>query len=137
MMSAKYDSQLGLQATVSAALDQVLKACAHSAHVLGKGADVATSGNTVTITVLPGLVRVLSQASPVVNITATPTENGNVSVRAHIERYRTIQSRMFLIPIGPKRLVGNGSYLNLLTSLEQELRALDGGRGSVQRTGVR
>jgi len=30
-----------------------------------------------------------------------------------------------MIPVGPKTLVGKGTYVSLLKSLEQELRAVD------------
>jgi len=42
-----------------------------------------------------------------------------------IEKYRTAQSTFMMIPVGPKTLVGKGTYVSLLKSLEQELRAVD------------
>jgi hypothetical protein len=135
-MAAKIDSQIGLHAVIYASQEQVIGACVRAADVLGKHARASTSPAKVTVSILPGLVTKLSQTSPVVRISVKPGPDGSTAVDAAIERFRTVQTRYLMIPISPKRLVGKSTYLNFLASLEQELKAIDAGRGSMQRTGA-
>ncbi len=134
-MAAKTDVQIGLHAEVYATHEQVVEACRKAAEILGKRATAVVTPAKVTVSILPGLVSSLSPVSPLVVISLAPGGDGCVLVDARIEKYRTVQSRVMMIPVGPKTLVGRGTYFNLLKSLEQELRAVDRGQGSVHRTG--
>lgn len=133
-MAAQADVQVGLHAEVYATHEQVIEACQKAAEVLGKRATAEVTPAKVTVNILPGLVPSLSPVSPLVGIRLAPGGDGRVVVDARIEKYRTVQSTFMMIPIGPKTLVGRGTYLSLLKSLEQELRSIDGGQGSVRRT---
>jgi hypothetical protein len=135
-MSAKHDVQIGLNATVVASQDEVLAACTQATTFLGKHVRQSTSPAEVKVAILPGLVTKISVVSPIVAISLTPGDGGSIQIRVRIERWKTVQSRFLLVPIGPKRLVGKGQYLRLLTSLEQELRAIDRGRRTFQRVGA-
>ena len=138
-MAAKQDAQIGLRATVHADQSAVINACARSAEILGTHADVTTTGNKVTVRIKPGMVKAMSSVSPVVGMTvSSPGNDGAVIVTVRIESFRTVQTKyMFLIPLGPKRLVGKSSYVNLLRSVEQELRAVDSSKATiVSRTGA-
>jgi hypothetical protein len=138
-MAAKQDSQIGLRATVHAEQSAVINACARSAEILGTHAEATTAGNKVTVRIKPGMVKAMSSVSPVVGmIVSSPANEGAVTVTVRIESFRTVQTKyMFFIPIGPKRLVGKSSYLNLLRSVEQELRAIDSSKAAVvSRTGA-
>jgi hypothetical protein len=135
-MSAKQDKERGLQATVYATREQVVEACTRAVDFLGKHASVTASSAKLTVKIYPGPVQKLSSISPTVNVSLRPGDDGAILVNARIEHYRTVQSRFLLIPMGPKRLVGKGSYVNFLKSLSQELSAIDAGRGRVQLTGV-
>jgi len=133
-MAAKTDVQVGLHAEVYATHEQVTEACQKAAEVLGKRATAVVTPAKVTVSILPGLVTSLSPVSPLVGISLAPGGDGKVVIDARIEKYRTAQSTFMMIPVGPKTLVGKGTYLSLLKSLEQELRAVDRGQGSVRRT---
>ena len=135
-MAAKTDSQIGLHAIIYASREHIIEACVRAAGVLGKHAQASASSARVTVNILPGLVTKLSATSPVVGINLKPGTEGNIVVDARVERYRTVQTRYMMIPVSPKRLVGKSTYLNFLTSLEQELKAIDAGQGSRQRTGA-
>jgi len=136
-MSVKEDATLGLQATVNSTRDEVVQACERAAGLLGTHAQTSVANTKVTVKILPGLVQKLSKTSPLVAINLQPGENSSIVLVAKIERYLTLQSRVYLIPVGPKRLLGKSQYLNLLTALEQELRAIDKGGGQFRRIGGR
>ncbi len=136
-MSVKDDVTIGLQATVNATRDEVVQACELAAAMLGTHAQVSVASTKVTVKVLPGMIQKMSKTSPLVAINLQPGEDNSVVLAAKIERYLTLQSRFFLIPVGPKRLLGKSLYLNLLTALEQELRAIDKGGGQIRRVGGR
>ncbi len=128
-MSADDDIQVGIDMIVCATRDDVVAACRRSIEFLGKHADIASSGSRLVIKVKPGLSAKLSNVSPTVGVSLLPQASGDVRVIVRIEQYRTLQSRFMFIPIGPKRLVGKTEYLNLLTSLEQELGAVNKPKG--------
>lgn len=134
-MAAKTDAQVGLNAKLHTTRADVLNACTRAAAPLGERATISASGARVTVQIRPGLVAKMSAVSPVVAISLRPESDDTIQVRVRIEKYRTLQSRVMLIPIGPKRLVGNTQYKKFLASLEQELGQLVNGRGSVERTG--
>jgi len=136
-LSIKDDITLGLSATIISTRDEVVKACERAAAVLGTHAQTSVASAKVSVKILPGLVQKLSKVSPLVAINLQPGENNSISLSAKIERYVGLQSRFFLIPISPKRLLGKAHYLNFLTSLEQELRAIDKGGGQFRRVGGR
>jgi hypothetical protein len=46
-----------------------------------------------------------------------------------------VRAKFFFIPLGPKRLRGESFYEKFLTSLEDELRAIDNGAGEIKRVG--
>ena len=131
-MSATNDKSLGLTAVLFAPRDQVIDAVLKSVTTLGSHASAARASSKVTVKIYPGLVQKLSSVSPTVGVTLRPGPGEAVSLSARIEQYRTVQSRMFLIPVGPKRLVGKSTYKNFLDSLAQELRPLTGAEGSVK-----
>jgi hypothetical protein len=135
-MAARTDSQIGVQATVFASRDAVVEACTRAANVLGNHASASSSAAKVTVKILPGMIKSMSKVSPTVGIDLSPgSAEGSIDVNAHIESYRTSQSALLgFIPIGPKLLVGKSTYLNFLTSLEQELAAIDTGKGTIRRT---
>jgi len=135
-MAAKTDVQIGLDAVIYAPPERVIGACQRAAEVLGKRANAVTTSAKVTVEILPGMITMLSSVSPSVGINLSPGNDGSVVVKARIETFRTVQSTFLMIPVGPKTLVGKSSYLTLLKSLEQELKAIDQGRGSVARTGA-
>jgi hypothetical protein len=136
-MSVKEDATLGLQATINSTRDEVVKACERAAGLLGTHAQTSVASTKVTVKILPGMVQKLSKVSPLVAINLQPSENNSIVLVAKIERYLSMQSRVYMIPFGPKRLLGKSQYLNLLTSLEQELRAIDKGGGQFRRVGGR
>ncbi len=135
-MAAKTDVQIGLDAVIYAPPERVIEACQRAAEVLGKRANAVATSAKVTVEILPGMITMLSSVSPSVGISLSPGTDGSVVVKARIEAFRTAQSTFLMIPVGPKTLVGRSSYLTLLKSLEQELKAIDQGRGSVARTGA-
>jgi hypothetical protein len=135
-MAAKTDVQIGLHAVIYASPEQVMEACQRAAEVLGKRANSVATPAKVTVKILPGIIAKLSTVSPVVGISLTAGPDGRVVIEARIEAFRTAQSTFLMIPVGPKTLVGKSTYLNLLKSLEQELKAIDRGQGSVERTGA-
>jgi hypothetical protein len=133
-VSAKHDVQIGVHAIVYAPLEDVRDACARAAAFLGNRARTSSSSAKITVQILPGLVTKISHVSPTVGITLRPGKDGAIVVDTRVEQHRTLQQRIMLIPVGPKRLVGKASYMNLLTSLEQELKAVNRGKGVVERT---
>jgi hypothetical protein len=135
-MSAKTDIQIGVHATVFATRDEVAAACRKAAEALGNRATVSVSAAKITVKIQPGLVKAVSPVSPTVGINLRPGKDGAIVVDAKIEQWRTRQQRVFLIPVAPKMLIGKSSYLSFVQSLEQELRAVDRGRGSVRRVGA-
>jgi hypothetical protein len=132
-MSAKNDVQRGLRATLHVSRDEIVAACTRAADVLGKHASASNADGKVVVRIYPGLSQKLSSVSPVVGITLSPTDQATL-VTARVEHYRTLQSRLFfVIPFGPKQLVGRSTYANFLTSLRQELLRVDPA-GDVQIT---
>ena len=136
-MSAKDDVTLGLHATINSTREEVVNACERAAGMLGTHAQTSVANTKVTVKILPGMVAKLSKVSPLVGINLQPGENNSIVLDVKIERYLMMQSRAYMIPIGPKRLLGKSNYLNLLTALEQELRAIDKGGGQFRRVGGR
>lgn len=136
-MSVKEDVTLGLHATINSTRDEVVHACERAAGLLGTHAQTSVANTKVSVKILAGMVAKLSKVSPLVAINLQPGENNSIVLAAKIERYLSLQSRLYLIPIGPKRLMGKSQYLNLLTALEQELRAIDKGGGQFRRVGGR
>jgi hypothetical protein len=134
-MSVKVDVTVGLQATINATRDEVVAACERAASLLGTHAQTSVASAKVSVKILPGLIQKMSKVSPLVAINLQPVENNSILLSAKIERYLTLQSRVYLIPVGPKRLLGKSQYLNLLTALERELRAIDKGGGQFRRVG--
>jgi len=134
-MALTDDLSIGLRATLNAPRDQVVEACLNAANVLGTHAQASAASAKVTVKIYPGMVQKLSKVSPLVGIALKPGANETVEVIVKIEKYVSLQSRFFLIPVGPKRLMGKSTYLNFLSSLEQELHAINKGGGSIQRIG--
>lgn len=135
-MGYQEDVQVALKATVHAPRDDVMRACRRAADFLGAHAVVTSAGPKVKVVIKPGITPRLSYASPTVGITVSPQNGDVVQVEARIEQYKTLQHKMLvLIPYGPKRLVGKVPYLNLLTSLENELKAVDR-NSAVRRVGA-
>jgi hypothetical protein len=135
-MSVQRDAQVGLRASLHASRDEIVAACLRAAEVLGGHASASASPAKVIVQIFPGFVKSLSKVSPLVGITLQPGTDDVVLLAAKIEQYKTLQSRAFFIPIGPQQLVGKGTYLNFLKALEAELRAIDAGNGTVERTGA-
>ena len=133
-MSAKNDIQAGFDLIVCATRDDVVAACRRSIEFLGKHADIASSSSKLVIKIKPGLSANLSTVSPTVGVSLLPQSTGDIRVIVKIDQYRTIQSRFMFIPVGPKRLSGKTEYLNLLTSLKQELGAVNRPKGHVAAT---
>jgi hypothetical protein len=98
---------------------------------MGKRAEATAANAKVTVKIFPGVIRAISEVSPLVGINLKPGADGRVVVEVRIERYRTTSAI-----IGPKVLDGKSAYKNLLTSLEQELEAIGDGSGVIRRTGV-
>jgi hypothetical protein len=132
-MSVKIDSQIGLTATVPASRDQVVAVAQHAAGVLRNKAEISVASAKLTIGFYPGLVKAVSRRSPTAAIDLKPAGDDKVSVRVRMERWTNLQSRMFFIPIGPKRISGKSEYITYLRALEQELRALG---AAVEHTGT-
>jgi hypothetical protein len=130
-MSAKTDVKLGLYAEIRASRQEVVDACLRAVAVMGKRAEATAANAKVTVKIFPGVIRAISEVSPLVGINLKPGADGRVVVEVRIERYRTTSAI-----IGPKVLDGKSAYKNLLTSLEQELEAIGDGSGVIRRTGV-
>jgi hypothetical protein len=134
-MATHKDASIGLDATIYATREDVLSACERAVAVLGGHASCVTGAAKVTVKIFPGLTQKISITSPLVGVSLNPGDGGSIDVAARIEQYRTRQSRVMFIPVGPKKMSGKSTYLNFLTSLAQELKAIDSGQGSVRRTG--
>jgi len=134
-MALNEDIAIGLQATVNASREEVVNACLNAASVLGSHAQATAASAKVTVKIFPGLVQKLSKVSPLVGVTLKPSTNDTIEVIVRIEKYVSLQSKFFLIPMGPKRLMGKATYMNFLSALEQELRAINNGGGRIQRIG--
>lgn len=135
-MSAKTEILKHIDATVTASPEQAIAACQQAAALLGKKAEAEVEGHKVTVGIFPGLVRAMSKASPVVGVTITPGTDGTVRVTTEVERHWTSQSRVMLIPVGPKTLVGQSSFRTFLKALAQELQAIDAKRAPVAVIGA-
>lgn len=133
-MSAQRDAQIGLRASLHAGRDEVVAACLRAAEVLGRHASVSASPAKVVVQIFPGLRKSAAHVSPLVGIALAPGDDGTVLLAAGIERYRTVRPAFLMIGVGPKALVGKSTYLNFLKALEAELGAIDGGKGTIQRT---
>lgn len=133
-MSALRDAQIGLRASLHAGRDEVVAACLRAADVLGGHASASASSAKVVVWIFPGFLKSAAHVSPLVGVTLTPGNDGTVLLVAKVERYRTVRPAFLMIGVGPKALVGKSTYLNFLKALEAELGALDGGRGTIQRT---
>lgn len=124
-MTAKNDIQRGLRARVYASQDDVQKAIVNASNLLGKRSKAILGNNKVRVQV----------QSMTVGVTHT-VRDGVVNVQAAVEQYRTSQEKLFyLIPVGPRLLVGKQSLITFLKALHQELLAIDNGQGSVQLVG--
>jgi len=133
-MAAKADIQHGITAQVHADRDSVVAACRRAAERLGKHARFEANATRVTVAILPGITPKFSSVSPIVSIDLRPGNGGGVQLESRVERYRTIQSRLFgFVPAGPKRLVGKQPFFRFLDALETELGALDPAAGTVNR----
>jgi hypothetical protein len=135
-MAAAKDSQIGISAVITASEQDIVAACTRAVSVLGKRASLSTGPMAMTVHIYPGLVQKLSSVSPTVGIALKRKDENTISVTVRIERYRTSQQRLMLIPVAPKMLVGKGSYMSLVRSLEQELSAIGSGNTEVRRTGI-
>lgn len=131
-MPAKADAQIGFTATVPASRDKVVTVAKHALGAVGNKGDVTETSAKLTLMFYPGLIRALSRRSPTVAVDLKPAPNDAVSVRVHMERWTTLQSRVIFIPIGPKRISGKSEYLAWLRAFRQELTALG---ATVQATG--
>jgi hypothetical protein len=134
-MSVQEDVKVEFHATVHATRDDVAFACVRAASALGWHGQSIVEPMKVTVKVLPGLMPLLKNVSPLVGITLDAGRANEISLVARIERYKTLQSRFYFIRLGPKRLRGKNQYRKLLTTLEHELRAIDQGGGQYQWVG--
>lgn len=134
-MTVEEDVTLGLHATLNSTREEVVVACVRAASALGMHGQSIVASDRVMVKIFPGLVPVLTKVSPLVEINIELGTNNLIVLDAKIQRYKTLQSRFFFIPIGPKRLRGKASYNKFLTSLEQELEAIDKGGGQFRRVG--
>lgn len=136
-MSIKVDAAMGLQGTVHADREDVIKAAKKAVDALGSHAEASAGAAKLTVGFYPGLVRAFSSRSPVVGVDLAPGEGGCIIVRANIESYRSVRQRVYWIPVTPKRMIGKRTAKSFLRALKQELEAIDNGKGSVELVGLR
>jgi hypothetical protein len=134
-VSVKEDVTLELHATVNATRDEVAFACVRAASALGFHGNSTADSNEVSVKIFPGLVPDLNKVSPLVSVKFDARNDNSFALIARIVRYKTLRAKFFFIPLGPKRLRGKSLYEKFLTTLENELRAIDSGGGEITRAG--
>ena len=131
-MTAKSDSKRGLEAKLRTTVEETKQAVLRAVSILGNRADAVPAPGRVTVQIYPGMSRRASVTSPVVAVTIR-SSGEMVQVNAVVEQYRTRQQKLFfVIPLGPKMLVGKQPLITFLSALQQELQAIDDGQGSVR-----
>jgi hypothetical protein len=135
-MTVQEDARVELHAAVHASRDDVVGACVRAASALTYHGQSIVEPTRVVVKVLPGLMPLRRNVSPLVAITLESESDGVTTLVARMERYKTLQSRFFFIHLGPKRLCGMGQYRKLLRTLEVELRRVDSGGGEIQWVGL-
>ena len=92
-MSAKTDVKLGLYAEIRASRQEVVDACLRAVAVMGKRAEATAANAKVTVKIFPGVIRAISEVSPLVGINLKPGADGRVVVEVRIERCLLYTSR--------------------------------------------
>ena len=110
-----------LEGEVFATKDDVVATCQSVAKAVNRSWKVSTNASKVTLDMGFHFVA---------GVTLAPGQEGSVKLQARAEHWRTRQSKLFfVIPIGPKTIIGARAYNNYLDALESQLKVLDGGRG--------
>lgn len=134
-MAAKHDIQRGITAELDADREAIAEACRRAAGAVRGQVEAGERKVRVRIviqTLGQKMVKSKRGRETVVGIGLSGS-NGRTQVETTVERFTTIQSRMFgFIPAGPKRMWGREIYFRFLDALENELRALDP-TGQVER----
>ena len=134
-VSVKEDVTLELHATVNATRDEVAFACVRAASAIAFHSNATVDSNEVTVKIYYGVFPDTRRVSPLVSVKFDSGNYSAITLVARIVRYKTVRAKFFFIPLGPKRLRGKSFYEKFLTSLEDELRAIDNGAGEIKRVG--
>jgi hypothetical protein len=131
-LAAKHDIQRGITVEMTATRDDIAEACRRATEPVGEYARVEPTTDQVSITILGRKQFVSKQGERKrfflmdLGVNTSPAEDGRIRIETKVGRYKTQQSTALgFIPAGPKRLVGRTTFLKILDSLENELRALD------------
>jgi hypothetical protein len=131
-LAAKHDIQRGIIAEIAATRDDITEACRRATDSVGEYASVKPAADQVNITILGRKQFVSTKGDRKrfflmdLGVNMRPAQDGRIRIETQVGRYKTQQSTALgFIPAGPKRLVGRTTFLKILDSLENELRALD------------
>lgn len=138
-MSAKTRAQLRLEATTTMNADDALKAVKIAAtRVKGGGASLLTTGLqnagaqvNVEREDNGHLAMSITSGRRIVELctfsAAASSANGATSLTVGgLQTYKTTQSTVFFIPVGPKMIAGYAPYKRFLEEVSAELHAADG-----------
>lgn len=131
-MAAKHDIERGISAEVKASRENVLEALERAGNPLNEHqrleVRVADLGDQVAVSLWVQPLfkpKAPSKQSWLLSIELESPEPGSHCVETTLSEFRTAQSTMLGIPIGPKELLGRREFLLYLDTLSNELNALD------------
>jgi hypothetical protein len=131
-LAAKHDIEQGVSAEVDASRDDVLDALSRAGDPLNehKRLEVRDEDEEYRATVALWVQPLFRSDAPmkqswVLSVELESPEPGVLCVETALSEFRTSQSTMLGIPLGPKELLGRREFLLYLDALSNELGALD------------